>query len=218
MGFRTARWMVLALGIWMGSFASLYAEPASSGGVFSYAAEIVRAVYVAEKLSTETQEVRLFPQPPIDQTKLVVAKSPITVDVTRTSENWRGMVSVRVTVPCDVSYAVDLSQLRQDDVQWDAKTKLMRLQMPRVEIDTVTPNLKERSTTSTYSGWRFKYYDGSVSSDLEDKLLDGVQNEARKLAREQVNSVIKSAARDKLQNFVRKMIQPAVPDAQVVVE
>ena len=48
----------------------------------------------------------------VSQGKLLVARTRIDVELERSSRNWRGRVQVQMIVPSEITYSIDLSQIK----------------------------------------------------------------------------------------------------------
>lgn len=70
------------------------------------------------------------------QNRLTVFAARYVSVVTSQEQRLGGLISSQRTLilPGDVRYEVDLSKLRKDDVSWDSSRKILRVQLPELEV------------------------------------------------------------------------------------
>lgn len=70
------------------------------------------------------------------QNRLTVFAARYVSVVTSQQQRLAGLISSQRTLilPGDVRYEVDLSQLQQKDVRWDASSKTLKVQVPEIEV------------------------------------------------------------------------------------
>jgi hypothetical protein len=154
----------------------------------------------------------------VSQGKLLIARTRLDVVMERTSRNWRGRVHVLVTVPSDVSYSLDLAEIRPEHISTDARLRVILVTMPGPRVENVTPRLSELHTENTFKHGRFRRYDADVARGLQSTMLQqDYQERARKQAESQLPK-IREQAREALQEFLEKLLRATCPGLRVVVE
>jgi hypothetical protein len=154
----------------------------------------------------------------VAQGKLLVARTRADVTLERSSRNWRGRVFVSTTVPSDITYAIDLSELKAEHIRSDAERRVLVVSMPRLQVENVTPLLAETKTDRTYKRARFRFYDARTARDLENVIL---REDYLKRAREEGQArlpQVSEQGRSALQGFLQQVLRGAYPDVKVVVE
>jgi hypothetical protein len=171
---------------------------------------------LTQKDSATTVQVKLGNT--IGQGKLLVARTRVEVKMERTSRNWRGKVVVQMVVPSDVTYSVDLSEIRREHVRHDVAKRVLIVKMPMPIVEDVTPILTGVKADNTYKRARFKFYDKDTSRALQNTMLtEDYLARARKKSAEET-SQIREQGRLALQAFLERLVQGSSPGVRVVVE
>jgi hypothetical protein len=154
----------------------------------------------------------------VSQGKLLIARTRVDVVLERSSRNWRGRVLVHMVVPSDVSYSLDLSEIRPEHIRCDPKERLVVVAMPQPHVEDVTPLLASLRTDNTYKRARFRFFDKAVARDLQNTILkEDYQARARKAADSYLPG-IRAQGRAALQQLLQKLLGQASPGVRVVVE
>jgi hypothetical protein len=154
----------------------------------------------------------------VSQGKLLIARARVAVTMDRTSRNWRGPVHVHVTVPTEVSFSIDLTDIRPEHIRCDPKKGLLIVAMPAPRVEDVTPVLPEIRTENSYKRVRFRFYDANTARDLQNTMFkEDFQARARQLALEQLPA-IRERGRTALEAFLQQMLRRTCPAIKVVVE
>src|SRR4051812_31822630 len=104
--------------------------------------DVVRAIdSLTRKDSATTIDVKLGKT--TTQGKLLVARTRVDVALERSSRNWRGRVTVAMTVPSDVNYSIDLTQIKPHHVRPDPDNGQLIVVMPTPQVEDITPLLQE---------------------------------------------------------------------------
>jgi hypothetical protein len=179
--------------------------------------DVVRLIdALTHKDSATTLDVKLGET--VGQGKLLVARTQVEVALERTSRNWRGPVSVHMTLPSTITYTLDLTSLRPEHIRIDAARGLVVVAMPALEVEDVTPMLTELKAEDTYKGARFRRLDGDASRSLENTMLkEDYQTRARIEGEDRLLQVHEQA-RTALQDLLRTLLRPSCPGVQVRVE
>lgn len=152
------------------------------------------------------------------QQKLQVAASRIEVSVRRSEPRWRGEVVVVVHLPTTARYTVDLSTLESRHLRYDPARRVLRVTMPPVQVESVSPDLSQLQVEHQYHGWRWWVFDRDTAAELERAALrDDYEPKAREAAAAQLPAV-RTQGRTELQDLLQKCFQAAVRDLTVVVD
>jgi hypothetical protein len=166
--------------------------------------------------STTSVDVKLGST--VGQGKLLIARTRVDVVMERSSRNWRGQVVVHLTVPSDVSYSVDLSEIRPEHIRLDTKERLLIIAMPTPKVEDVTPVLSGVKTDNKFKRARFKFMDRETSHELQNVMLkEDYLARARKAAEERAGE-IRQKGRGVLEAFLRRLLAGPCPGVKVVVE
>jgi hypothetical protein len=152
------------------------------------------------------------------QGKLLVARARVDVAMERSSRNWRGRVLVRMSVPSEISYAIDLSDIRPDHVRVEADGRRLVIAMPAPKVEDVTPMLDAVRADNTFKAARFRLFDSATSQSLQNAMLThDYLIRAREVGAQQAAKV-REQGRAALQEFLRKLLEGPCPGVEVVVE
>jgi hypothetical protein len=154
----------------------------------------------------------------IGHRKLLIARTSVEVALERSSRNWRGPVVVRLNVPSDVSYSIDLAKIQAEHLHLDEQKRQLTVTMPPLTVEDVTPRLPSVTIDNAYKRARFKFIDTGVSRELQNVMLrEDYQAKARKAGEDQLPK-IREEARAALQEFLQKLLAGPYPGLEVVVE
>jgi hypothetical protein len=150
--------------------------------------------------------------------KLLVASSRVKVALERSSRNWRGRVTVVMTVPSDVTYSVDLTKIKPEHVRPDAANGRLVVIMPTPQVEAVTPLLHEVEVDNSYRKARFKLLDRDTSRELQNVMLrEDYQGKARSKAEAHLPQA-REEGKAALRSFLQRLLGPSFPGLKVVVE
>lgn len=150
--------------------------------------------------------------------KLQVASTDVEVTVRRGERSWRGRVVAVIDVPTTVRYTVDLGGLGSHQLRWDPARRVLRVALPPVQVESVSPSLSEVTVKHRYHGWRLAMIDESTAEDLERAALrEDYEPAARQAAEEQLPAV-RSQARAEVQDLLQRYFRAALADVVVVVD
>jgi hypothetical protein len=154
----------------------------------------------------------------VGQGKLLIARTRVDVAMERSSRNWRGVVLVHLTLPSDISYSVDLSEIRPEHIRLEAKERLLIIAMPTPKVEDVTPVLSAVKTESTYRRARFKFMDRDTVHQLQNDIFkEDFLARARKSGEAKIPEIRKNG-RGVLEGFLRRLLAGPCPGVKVVVE
>jgi len=171
---------------------------------------------LTKKDSSTTTDVKMGDT--TSQRKLLVARTRVDVALERTSRNWRGRVVVKLTVPSDISYSVDLTKIRPEQIRLDATKRQLIVTMPTPEVEDVTPLLSSVKIDNTFRRARFKLFDTDISRQLQNVMLrEDYLARARKSGEAHLLEV-RAQGKQALRTFLQKLIGHNFPGVTVVVE
>jgi hypothetical protein len=153
-----------------------------------------------------------------NQGKLLVARTRFDVAMERSSRNWRGRVVVRMSVPSDVSYSVDLASIKPEHIRLDAARRRLHIAMPQPRVEDVTPLLQSIKIDNAFNRARFRRLDTDVSQELQNAMLrEDYQAKARQSAEARLPQV-REQGKGVLQEFLQKLLGGTFQGIAVVVE
>lgn len=154
----------------------------------------------------------------LPQLKLRVHSASLDVSVERKETIWRGTTTVKLTMPADVEYLVDLDEWRADHVKWDKARRLLKIRLPEVKIGSVVPRFEEEKV-ETISDWtRPSWYRGGRAATLESKLRQEDYRPAATREAEKRLDDARRSARDQVRDLLRRFWLPHGSDVEIVVE
>jgi len=221
--------LALALGLGIGSgpvqaqIATKVGKGSSKFGSFSQWVTAAEAAVEVVKLveSVTTTDSPIVVKARLRQTfaeqKLQVSKSTIDVSMERTTNNWRGQVRLEMDVPCEITYAIDLSQINPEHLRIEPGKRVLYVKMPPVHVETVSPIIEKMDFRSSFGWGRSRYVDVKTIHSLENDLRRDCRSEARSRAEKELDSV-KKTGQAALQDFLRKLLRTAKVDLEVIVE
>ncbi|MBY0228099.1 MAG: DUF4230 domain-containing protein [Gemmataceae bacterium] len=150
--------------------------------------------------------------------KLLVARLRLDVALDQSSRNWRGTVTVRLTVPSEASYVVDLADLKPEHVRFDEAAKTLRIRMPDPKVEQVSPDLSGVKREDKYTANRWRFLDARTGDKMQNALLrHDYQEKARKVAEASAPSA-RNEARPRVEAFLKTLLEKARPGLAVSVE
>jgi len=151
--------------------------------------------------------------------KLLFRADNIDVTVSGAQANWRGTVSVKVTIPCRVSYAIDLNSLSAELVG-GAGRPLLKVRVPdQVEVVSVEPVLAGLQVEESFGGCRFGFFDGDEARAVQIRLLrEDYPERARERAQAQAADSARKQGAYELQQVLRHLLAGLDGGVEVVCE
>ena len=200
------------------AIASVLADGALNGRTFFARMAILEALKERTYSSKMKSEAR--PEQPQAKNALRVSDQKAVFKVEPTRENWRGNVTVSLDIPYMIHYEVDLNEIRQEDVRWDAKNHRLHVRMPKATVGPIEflPHDPDVKKEVTYTRGRFKILD----SEVEDALTDAAQKDGVVLARNwavknlREQPYIQQFAQDAVRKNIGLILKAVVPDAELI--
>ncbi|HEV3144058.1 MAG TPA: hypothetical protein VGZ47_09260 [Gemmataceae bacterium] len=147
----------------------------------------------------------------------IVHRVKASVWVERSSANYLGEIDVRVTIPCYLDYAFDLSQMKREDFRYDPVRKLLVIDMPQVYIRDPLPILSDMKIEPKYKGLRNVVFDTEAMQGLQATVLrQDYQPTAREVGQSEL-AAAQRRARDLLQDYLQGLFRQAGTDVEVIV-
>ena len=212
---------LLVLAISGGLIFSPGAKPASAGGILDkakpYVGPLLKVLpYIMDNgKMTDKSQVQSVTFVTQGQEKLVISSTVLQLTIKKTNEKWTGDYHVTLTIPCKVSYAIDLSSAGSLEARWDPSKKQLRVAVPKVQVYAVEAMLNGKSYGVERTGWR--WHSSRVEGELKDAALLEVDAVARRQAATEAPALQKQAA-DGLRRILEKKVLQIVPDGKVIVE
>src|SRR5579884_2022240 len=127
---------------------------------------IITVLKAADELTAEnSSRFEAILQRAEQQPKLIVTTEEFDVTQTETRKIWRGSVSMTLTLPCKVSYAVSLANLQT--THYDPQRKLLTVRMADPEVASVEPLFERRQQPKMeYTRFCFSLVDNELEIDL----------------------------------------------------
>lgn len=172
--------------------------------------------YLTKKDSKTTVNVKAGKM--VSAGKLLVGRLTVDVKLERSTKNWRGKVSSTLVVPSEISYAVDLSELREQHVRVDVEARALIVKMPVPKVEAVTPLLASLKQETGFKGLRWKLTDGHAGTELQHAMLvHDYQAKARELGEKQAAKV-REQGRRRFGELLEALLGPAFPGLAFRVE
>ena len=147
----------------------------------------------------------------------IVHRVKASVWVERTSANYLGEIAVRVTIPCYLEYAFDLSQMKHENFRYDPVRRLLVVDMPAVYIREPLPILADMKIEPKYKGLRNVVLDAEAIQGLEATVLrQDYQPAAREVGQSEL-ATAQRRGRDLLQEYLQGVFKQAGADIEVIV-
>jgi hypothetical protein len=147
----------------------------------------------------------------------IVHRVKASVWVERTSSNYLGEIDMRVTIPCYLEYAFDLSQMKREDFHYDAERRLLVVDMPQVYIRDPLPILADMKIEPKYKGLRNIVLDTEAMQSLQATVLRQDYQPAAKEVGQSELAAAQRRARDMMQDYLQGLFRQAGADVQVIV-
>jgi hypothetical protein len=154
----------------------------------------------------------------VGQGKLLIATTRMDVHLDRSSRNWRGRVEVRMTIPSEVAYTIDLADIRPEHIRCDHARRVLLVAMPTPRVASVTPDLAAARTERTFKRARFRRLDADVARELQNTILTGDYQARARATAEARLAQIKKSGREPLQAFFEALLSRTLPGTRVIVE
>jgi hypothetical protein len=148
----------------------------------------------------------------------VVHRIKANVWVEKTSMNYLGQISVRVSIPCIVEFSLDMSAIRYGQMHYDPARKLLTIELPPLQIRDPMALLPEMKIEPQYHGLRGTMLDSEKVRRLQDQLVKEDYVPAAREAAMEVYAYAQRKARDQVQEFLQGLFKDAGADIEVVVK
>jgi Protein of unknown function (DUF4230) len=211
----------LILAVCGGMICSPAADSAEAGGILDkakpYVGPLLKVLpYIMDngKMTgkSQVQTVSLYTQ---GHEKLVISSTVLQLTIKKTNEKWTGDYHVTLSIPCKVSYAIDLGSAGSLDARWDPGKKQLRVAVPKVHVYSVEALLNGKSYGVERTGWRWS--GARVEGELKDAALLEVDAVARRQAANEAPGLQAQAA-DRLRRILEKKVKQIYSDGKVIVE
>jgi hypothetical protein len=147
----------------------------------------------------------------------VVHRVKANVWVERTTTNYLGELEVKVSVPCLIEFGFDLSSLTPERFHFDARRRLLIVDLPDVYVREPVPLLSEMKIEPRYKGLRNLVLDADSMRRLQADVLQQDYQPAARNAGASELVVAQRKARDMMQGFLQELFRKAHVDVEVIV-
>lgn len=154
----------------------------------------------------------------VPQMQLRVHTARVDVVVRAEQLIWRGITTLKLTLPADVEYVLDLKAMQPADLTWDRASRRLTVRLPAVRVGLIAPCLEEERLERISPLFRPKWFEGGDLTKLERKLRrEDWRPKAREVAESRLDDARK-AARAQVKELLKKLLLPVGSDIEVVVE
>lgn len=171
---------------------------------------------VTKRDSDTTVDVKV--RETVSQGKLLIARTRVNVEMERSSRNWRGRVLVNMTVPTEITYSINLADIKAEHIRHDPTRKALVVTMPAPRVEDVTPHMAGLQADSAFKRARFRRLDGDTSRELQNEMLrHDYQARAREVGERQA-AAAREQGRQALQELLERLLRGTAPGVRVIVE
>ena len=179
--------------------------------------QVIHQVLDSVTAKDSPTNVRVTKEAAEQRSEWIVYRVKASVWVERSSSNYLGEIDMRVTIPCYLEYAFDLTQMKREDLRYDPVRKLLIVEMPVVYIRDPVPILADMKVEPKYKGLRNVVLDTQTMQGLEATVLrQDYQPAARDVGQSEL-ATAQRKARDLLQSYLQSIFRQAGADVEVIV-
>lgn len=147
----------------------------------------------------------------------VIHRIKANVWVEKTSSNYLGQIGVRVSIPCQVEFSIDMAAVRYGPIWFDADRRQLTIELPPVAIREPIPILSEMKVETSYRGLRGVLLDAEKTRRLQEELVREDYTPAAREAALDVYPFAQQRAREQVQSLLQRLFREAGSDIEVVV-
>lgn len=137
--------------------------------------------------------------------------------VERSSSNYLGQIGAKVSIPCQIEFALDLAAVRHGQMRYDESRRLLIVDLPAVYIRKPIPELSEMKIEPYFKGLRGMLLDSEKMRRLQDELVKVDYLPAARDAALGEHAAAQRKARELMQEFLQTMLRKTGNDIEVVV-
>lgn len=154
----------------------------------------------------------------VPQLKLSVYSAEIDVTVEGTDRIWRGTNTVKLSMPAEIQFTLDLEDLKPEHIKWDKARKIFKVKLPKVKIGAVAPRLEDQKIEVSESVFRPTWFRGGNATELVQQLTrEHYRPRAVELAEKRMEDA-QRAARDQVRDLLRRLWLDKDSGIEIVVE
>lgn len=105
------------------------------------------------------------------ESSLVTTRAYVQVVVRKRDEQWYGNAEVIRIVPATISYAVNLAEIDQREIDYDEQTRTLYVPLPEVKIHSIDPDLSKAETIRNIALTRSESMTGNVLEEATEKMV-----------------------------------------------
>jgi hypothetical protein len=141
------------------------------------------------------------------ENQLVTTRAYVQAVVRQRDEQWYGNAEVIRIVPATIHYAVNLAEIDQSKLEYDAATKTLWVPLPDVRILSIDPDLQKAETIRNLDFLRSEGMTGNALEETTEKMVRPTLEELGK------SSDIIRSAKDQAIVSVRQLLESALDTA-----
>jgi hypothetical protein len=141
------------------------------------------------------------------ENQLVTTRAYVQAVVRQRDEQWYGNAEVIRIVPATIHYAVNLAEIDQSKLEYDAATKTLWVPLPDVRILSIDPDLQKAETIRNLDFLRSEGMTGNALEETTEKMVRPTLEELGKSP-----DIIRSA-KDQAIVSVRQLLESALDTA-----
>jgi hypothetical protein len=141
------------------------------------------------------------------ENQLVTTRAFVQAVVRQRDEQWYGNAEVIRIVPATIHYAVNLAEIDQSKLEYDASTKTLWVPLPDVRILSIDPDLQKAETIRNLDLLRSEGMTGNTLEETTEKMVRPTLEELGKSP-----GIIRSA-KDQAIVSVRQLLESALDAA-----
>jgi hypothetical protein len=141
------------------------------------------------------------------ENQLVTTRAFVQAVVRQRDEQWYGNAEVIRIVPATIHYAVNLAEIDQGKIEYDAASKTLWVPLPDVRILSIDPDLQKAETIRNLDLLRSEGVTGNTLEDTTEKMVRPALEELGK------SPDIVRSAKDQAVVSVRQLLESALDAA-----
>lgn len=138
------------------------------------------------------------------ESQLVTTRAYVQAVVRVRDEQWYGNAEVIRIVPATIHYAVNLTEINREKLEYDRETKTLWVPLPDVKILSIDPDMQKAETIRSLDLLRTERQTGNPLEDKTEKMARPVLEELGK------SPDIIRIAKDQAVISVRQLLEPAL--------
>jgi hypothetical protein len=138
------------------------------------------------------------------ENNLVTTKAYVQAVVRKRSEEWYGNAEVIRLVPATIHYAVNLNEIDNSKLSYDAQTRVLRVPLPEVKIQSIDPDMTRAEIIRNIDLLRTEGITGNQLETETEKMIRPTLEELGK------SSAIMNTAKEQAIVSVKQLLESAL--------